>query len=192
MRRMLWVLGVLLLGGVACQEASRVEGRYPLWTQEGTRVEFPRDFQGKVVLVAFFYAQCPDICPMIAQRMRAIWEHLPDTGGVRALLISFDPQRDTPERLRAFAEAHELPQPGFVLASGQPEVVEALVERFGVVVQKTPTEFTEDGTAVYFFAHSDALFLVDPEGRIRKRYPGTEAPIDEVVREVERLRRERS
>ncbi len=104
-------------------------------------------------------------------------------------MISFDSRRDTPERLRDFAQAHELPQPGFVLASGRPEVVEQLLQRFGVVVQKTPTEFTEAGEA-YFYAHSDALFLLDGRGRIRKRYSGTEAPIAEVVRDVQQLRRE--
>lgn len=180
----------LWLGIGGCQpEGTVVRGPYPLWTQQGNRVEFPRDFRGRVLLVAFFYVQCPDICPMIAQRMLQIWQALPDTGGVQALMISFDPQRDSPERLRDFAQAHGLPEPGFVLLSGKPEVVEELTQLFGVVVQKTPTEFT-DGGASYFFAHSDALFLVDGEGRIRRRYSGTEAPVAEVVRDVEQLRSE--
>ncbi|GBD06288.1 hypothetical protein HRbin21_00074 [bacterium HR21] len=175
---------------VGCHEGEPVREQYPLWTQQGTAVEFPQDFRGRVVLVAFFYVQCPDICPMIAERMRQIWEALPDTAGVQAVMISFDPRRDTPERLRDFAQAHGLPEPGFVLASGRPEVVDQLVERFGVVVQKTPSEFTAGGEA-YFFAHSDVLFLLDSQGRIRKRYSGTDAPIAEVVRDVEQLRQER-
>ncbi|MDW7996106.1 MAG: SCO family protein [Bacteroidota bacterium] len=175
--------------GGGCQREEVIAGRYPLWTQEGKGVDFPQDFRGKVLLVAFFYVQCPDICPMIAERMKQIWEALPETTGVQAVMISFDPARDTPERLRDFAEAHQLPRPGFVLASGRPEVVEALVQLFGVVVQKTPTEFT-DVTPTYLFAHSDVLFLLDKAGRLRKRYSGTEAPIAEVVRDVQQLRRE--
>lgn len=187
-----YALGVVLVGLIGCSGNHEViSGRYPLWTHEGTMVEFPRDFRGKVLLVAFFYVQCPDICPMIAQRMHQIWQALPDTAGVQALLISFDPQRDTPERLRDFAEAHALPQPGFVLASGRPEVVEGLTQLFGVTVQKTPTEFGEGGTVSYFFAHSDVLFLVDADGRIRKRYSGTDAPVESVVRDVEQLRQQR-
>ncbi|MCS7176722.1 MAG: SCO family protein [Candidatus Kapabacteria bacterium] len=188
-----WALvgvGALLLIALSgCRREEPILGQHPLWTQDGRTVDFPRDFRGEVLLVAFFYVQCPDICPMIAERMRQIWEALPETTGVRAVMISFDPARDTPERLREFAEAHQLPQPGFVLASGRPEVVEALVQLFGVVVQKTPTEFT-DGTPIYFFSHSDVLFLVDGAGRIRKQYSGTEAPIAEVVRDVQQLREE--
>lgn len=179
---------VLTLALLGCQgEAEVVHGHYPLWTQHGEFVDFPQDMRGEVVLVAFFYVQCPDICPMIAQRLLQIWQALPETSGVRAVMISFDPGRDTPERLREFAEAHGLPEPGFVLCSGKSAVVEELVQRFGVVVQKTPTEFV-NGEQVYFFAHSDVLFLVDGKGRIRKRYSGTNAPIDEVVRDVQYLR----
>lgn len=185
---------VSLLGLTAslygCQEGELLQEQYPLWTQEGTVVNFPRDFQGKVLLVAFFYVQCPDICPMIAERMRQIWEALPDTAGVQAVMISFDSRRDTPERLRDFGQAHGLPEPGFVLASGRPEVIEQLLQRFEVVVQKTPSEFTDGGEA-YFFAHTDVLFLLDASGRIRKRYSGTDAPIAEVVRDVVQLKRYR-
>lgn len=179
---------VVISALLGCQaEQGVVQGSHYLWTQQGKLINFPQDLRGEVLLVAFFYVQCPDICPLIAQRMVQIWQALPETRGVRAVMISFDPERDSPERLREFAEAHQLPEPGFVLCSGKPEVVEQLVQQFGVVVQRTPTEFTDGGVS-YFFAHSDVLFLVDGAGRIRKRYTGTDAPIAQVVRDVQQLR----
>jgi protein SCO1/2 len=184
------VAGAVLLVGIAgCAHREAPLPEVRLWTHTGDTVEFPTHFAGSVVLLAFFYVQCPDICPMIAERMRQIWEALPDKHRVRGVMISFDPLRDTPERLREFAQVHELPLGEFVLATGKPEAVEALTRAVDVVVQKSPTEFADDGTPVYFYAHSDVLLLLDGRGRVVGRYSGTEAPVDRVVRDVQQLQK---
>ena len=64
-----------------------------------------KDFAGKVVVLFFGYTQCPDVCPTTMVELVAVKKLLgPDGARLQGLFVTLDPQRDTPEVLKAYVE----------------------------------------------------------------------------------------
>ena len=120
-----------------------------------------QDFKGKAVVVFFGYTQCPDVCPTtmadIAQAKKLLGA---DGAKVQGIFITIDPERDTPELLKAYVANFG---PDFVALRGTPEQTAAVAKDFKVyykkVEGKTPGSYTMD--------HSAASFVYDPQGRLR-------------------------
>jgi protein SCO1/2 len=139
------------------------------------------DFRGKVVVMFFGYVQCPDVCPTTLSDMRLAKEKLGADGDrLQILFVSVDPERDTPEVLKAYMTAFD---PDFLgLYAGSPDKLADLAREFRIYYKKvegrTPASYTVDHTA--------SSYIYDPQGRLRlsSRY-GT--PVDAVVEDVKRL-----
>ena len=120
-----------------------------------------QDFKGKALVVFFGYTQCPDVCPTtmaeIAQAKKLLGA---DGEKVQGIFITVDPERDTPEVLKAYMANFD---PGFVALRGTPEQTAAVAREFKVyykkVEGKAPGSYTMD--------HSAASFVYDPQGRLR-------------------------
>lgn len=125
------------------------------------KVRSLQDFKGKAVVVFFGYTQCPDVCPTtmadIAQAKKLLG---PEGTKVQGIFITIDPERDTPELLKAYVANFG---PDFVALRGTPEQTAAVAKDFKVyykkVEGKTPGSYTMD--------HSAASFVYDPQGRLR-------------------------
>ncbi len=120
-----------------------------------------KDFQGKAVVVFFGYTQCPDVCPTTMAELAQAKKLLgPDGDKVQGIFVTVDPERDTPEVLKAYMANFD---PGFVALRGTPEQTAAIAKDFKVyfkkVEGKTSTSYTLD--------HSAASFVYDPQGRLR-------------------------
>ena len=84
------------------QGAALVGGPFSLVNTDGKSVT-DRDFRGKLMLVFFGYAHCPDVCPTELQTMSAVMDKLgPEAAKVAPIFISVDPKRDTPEALSSY------------------------------------------------------------------------------------------
>jgi protein SCO1/2 len=120
-----------------------------------------KDFAGKVVVLFFGYTQCPDVCPTtlaeIAQAKKLLG---PDGDKVQGVFITVDPERDTPQVLKAYMGNFD---PGFVALRGTPEQLAAVAKDFKVYFKKV------DGKAPgsYTMDHSAASYAYDPQGRLR-------------------------
>jgi protein SCO1 len=119
------------------------------------------DFKGKVVVLFFGFAQCPDVCPTTMAEIAAVKKSLGKEGEkVTAVFVTVDPERDTPQVLKAYMESFD---PSFTALRGTPEQTAALAKYFKIyykkVEGKTPTSYTIDHTA--------ASFVYDPQGKIR-------------------------
>jgi len=188
---------VLLVG---CGESydSLSDEAYPLTNYDGTAVTFPAAYEGEVVLVGYVYTQCPDICSVITANMRNVYDALDgDTEGVQFVTITFDPARDTPAQLAAYAETFSLQERQWDLLTGNPATIHALMQRMGVrraLAGEDAAAF--DGTFPededYIIDHTDRMTLIDGEGRIRDYYMGSRMPAEMVVEDINHLRRERS
>jgi len=131
------------------------------------------DFKGKVVVLFFGYAQCPDVCPTTMTEMAQVKQLLgADAGKLQVVFVTVDPERDTPEVMKAYMGAFD---PAFVALIPTPEQLPALAKDFKVyykkVEGKTPTSYSMD--------HSAASFVYDPQGRLRlyARYGSGVAPM---------------
>jgi protein SCO1/2 len=119
------------------------------------------DFRGKAVVVFFGYTQCPDVCPTtlatLAETMKLLG---PDADRVQVVLITVDPERDTPALLSEYVPAFDK---RFVGLSGDAAATERVAKEFKVIYQKQPGP--TPGT--YTVDHSAGVFLFDPQGRLR-------------------------
>jgi protein SCO1/2 len=119
------------------------------------------DFKGKVVVLFFGYAQCPDVCPTTMSEMAQVKQQLGADGDkLQVLFVTVDPERDTPAVMKAYMGAFD---PAFVALIPTPEQLPALAKDFKAyykkVEGKTPTSYSMD--------HSAASFVYDTEGRLR-------------------------
>ncbi len=126
------------------------------------------DFRGKAVVVFFGFTQCPDVCPSTLMELAQVKRELGAQGDkVQGIFITVDPERDTPEVLKAYMALFD---PGFLALHGTPAQIEATARDFKVfykkVEGKTPTSYTME--------HSAASFVYDTQGRLRLYVrPGT-------------------
>jgi len=120
-----------------------------------------KDFRGKVVVVFFGYTQCPDVCPTTMAELAEAKKLLgPDADKVQGLFITIDPERDTPEVLKAYMANFD---PGFLALRGTPEQVAAAAKEFKVFFRKVPGQTATS----YTMDHSAASFAFDTQGRLR-------------------------
>ncbi|MFN7570873.1 MAG: SCO family protein [Betaproteobacteria bacterium] len=118
-------------------------------------------FRGKVVVVFFGFAQCPDVCPGTLSQLAEIKRRLGADGDkLQAVFITVDPERDTPAVLAQYVPAFD---PSFIGLYGTPEETAKVAKDFKVFYQKvagkTPTSYTIDHTA--------GSYVFDKEGRVR-------------------------
>ena len=119
------------------------------------------DFKGKAVVVFFGFTQCPDVCPTSLGEL-AHARQLLGTDGERlqGLFISVDPERDTPEVMKAYMASFD---PSFLALYAAPDKLPELAKSYKIYYKKvdgpTPTSYTMD--------HSAGSYVYDPQGRIR-------------------------
>lgn len=120
-----------------------------------------KDFSGKVVAVFFGYTQCPDVCPTTLQELLEVKQALGADGDkLQPVFVSLDPERDTPEVLKAYLANFD---ESFVGLSGTPEEIAAVAKDFKIFFKKVPGKV--EGT--YTLDHSAGTYLFDPQGRLR-------------------------
>jgi protein SCO1 len=119
------------------------------------------DFRGKVVVLFFGYTQCPDVCPTTLSEIAQAKQLLgPDGARVQGVFVTLDPERDTPQVLKAYLANFD---PTFVALRGTPEQTAAVAKDFKIFYQKVPGKTPGS----YTLDHSAAAYVYDPEGRLR-------------------------
>ena len=132
-----------------------------------------KDFAGKVIVMFFGYTQCPDVCPTSMSELVEVKKLLGKDGDlVQGLFVTVDPQRDTPEVLKAYMGNFD---PTFLALYTTPEKLEAVAKDYKVYYKKvdgkTPTSYTMD--------HSAGSYVYDTQGKLRlyTRYGTGAAPL---------------
>jgi len=119
------------------------------------------DFKGRVTLVFFGYTQCPDVCPSTLAELAAVKRDLGKDGErLQGVFVSVDPQRDTPEVLKAYVGNFD---PGFVALTGTPEQIDKAAKNFKVFYAKVPGR-TEGS---YTVDHTAGTYVFDTQGNVR-------------------------
>ena len=119
------------------------------------------DFKGKVTLVFFGFTQCPDVCPTTLSELAAVKRDLGQDGErLQGVFVSVDPQRDTPEILKAYVGSFD---PGFVALRGTPEQIKDTAREFKVFYAQVPGR-TEGS---YTVDHTAGTYVFDASGKVR-------------------------
>jgi protein SCO1/2 len=139
------------------REAPATRGR----GADGGRVELAR---GRPALVTFLFAECPDVCPLLAERIRAALDDLGpgDARGLQVLAVSVDPRGDTPRAVRRFLRTHGL-QGRMDYIVGSRAELEPVWQAWLVAAQSGNARES---------IHSARVVLVDRDGRQVGSYAG--------------------
>ncbi len=140
-----------------------IGGPFSLIGTNGKRV-VDSDFRGKLMLVFFGYAHCPDVCPTELQTISTVMEKLgPEADKVAPIFISVDPKRDTPETLAAYMNNFD---PRIAGLTGDPNEVAAAAKAYRVYYRKAGDKGGDD----YAVDHSAFVYLMDGAGKYRTHF----------------------
>ncbi|ARP88995.1 SCO family protein [Bordetella genomosp. 9] len=138
------------------------------------------DYAGKVLVVFFGYTQCPDVCPTSLAEMAQVMQSLgEDAARVQVIMVTVDPERDTPEVLKQYVQTFN---PTFVGLTGTPEQVRQAAQSFKVYYAKVPAKNGVD----YSMDHSAAFYLLDAKGEARV-LAGNGTDVDSLVHDIKAL-----
>jgi protein SCO1 len=149
-----------------------------LTDQHGTKISLA-SLKGKLVLIDFIYTSCATACPVLTSRFAQIASRLGVQLGSKVTMVSItiDPEHDRPAQLLEYARTHEVSRDGWLLLTGKPEEVDAVLRIYRIKREREP-----DGT----IAHVATSFLIGPDGRQLRMYNAMEVAPATVVAEIER------
>ena len=175
-RRLMWASAFLIILIVAAAigwwnlppelhgielQSPRVADDFTLTTSKGEVMSLS-DFRGKYVVLFFGYTYCPDVCPTTLNDLQQMVKELGESRAddIQVIMISVDPERDTPEQLSTYLKYFD---PDFIGMTGTVEEVQPVASQFGIFFEK------QSGSANtnYLVDHTAAVTLLDPEGHVR-------------------------
>ena len=117
------------------------------------------DFRGRVVVLFFGFTHCPDICPTTLADVAAVMKKLgKDADRVQVLMVTVDPERDTPEVLSKYVPAFD---PRFIGLYGDAAATQRAAKEFKIFYEK------RKAGGSYSVDHSGQSYVIDPQGRLR-------------------------
>jgi protein SCO1/2 len=182
MKKSIWIFGFGLIIGFGLI-ALIVLPRMRPYTFHGTVLQSPQpapnfeltathgekirlsDFQDKLVLLYFGYTFCPDVCPATLSELRQAINYLDKQADeVQVIMISIDPERDTPEMLAEYVAHFD---PSFIGVTGTPEEIAEVATLYGIFYE------AHEGTAAtgYLVDHTATVLVVDQNGYLKLVFP---------------------
>jgi protein SCO1/2 len=159
--------------GPAAMRAGMFEPPYPapelgLRGTDGAELSLKR-YRGKVVLLAFGYTRCSEVCPVTLATLAQAQKTLGSAAdAMQVLYVTVDPARDDLASIKAYLGGY---QAGFVGGTGQQAAIDRVLKSYGAVAEKADQRGGD-----YSMGHTAAVFLIDRQGRLRAMMPfGREA-----------------
>ncbi|MBI4525356.1 MAG: SCO family protein [Deltaproteobacteria bacterium] len=155
---------------------------FTLTNQDGQQLTL-KELRGKVLAITFIFANCGDTCPLLTARMADLQARLgPDFGRkVYFVSITVDPERDTPQVLKRYAEAYKASPAGWAFLTGTQAEIRDVAKRYGVYYKRTRRGDVD---------HTFLTSLVDQSGTLRVQYMGVRFNPDEMLRDLQSLIKE--
>ncbi|MCS6933578.1 MAG: SCO family protein [Chitinophagales bacterium] len=156
-------------------------GNFRLLRQDSTWVS-ERDLKGKVTVADFFFCSCPSICPRMKTQMLRVYNQYKNDDRLILLSFTIDPQRDTVQRLKTYAQKLGVPDSRrWWFLTGDKEAIYGLAER--LMIYASPDETAPGG-----YVHNGKFVLTDAQGKIRGYYEGTdEKSVSQLLHDMELL-----
>jgi len=155
---------------------------FALISQDGAPVKLA-DYRGKVVAVTFIFTLCADTCPVLTPMMSFVQDQLGADFGEKIAFVSItvDPERDTPEVLKDYAQAFGANLNGWSFLTGSPDAIRAVTRRYGVFAAKNANGGVD---------HTFLTSIVDQRGILRVQYLGVRFDPEEFRRDLMSLLKE--
>lgn len=135
-------------------------------------------FTDKVYVTDFFFTTCPSICPIMKKQMSRVYEVFKDTPKVLLFSHTIDPEHDTVEVLKNFANGLEIETEKWQMVTGPQDEIFAMAKHYMLGAMKN-----DDVPGGYI--HSGSFVLVDEKKQIRGYYNGTDAQeVDDLIADI--------
>ena len=145
-----------------------------------------QSWEGKIVVVNFFFTHCAGICPKMTTNLKQVQEAYKDDSGVIINSLTVDPEADSASRLRQYAQQFGIHDSKWQLLTGNKKDIYRLARNEFMLVATDGDGGPDD------FIHSDKLVLIDPEKRIRGYYNGTDQQeIRQLILDIKKLQHEK-
>ncbi|MBL8905158.1 MAG: SCO family protein [Rhizobiales bacterium] len=160
------------------QNLVTIGGPFSMTDHRGRSVS-EKNFQGKARAVFFGFTACPDICPTMLTRMASLLDQLgADADKVNVILVSVDPERDTPDVLASYLQAFD---PRITGLTGTAEQLADFAKRYRVFYEKVAGE-----GGSYTMNHTSGVLLFDADGNFQSIIDGHEAE-EMALKKLERV-----
>ena len=152
---------------------------FTLTNQDGKRIA-SKDLRGRVLAITFIFASCTDTCPLLTATLAGLQDRLGADFGPRVYFVSItvDPERDTPEVLKRYAEAHRVNTAGWAFLTRTPAEIREVARRYRIYYKEKPLGDVD---------HTFLTSLVDQTGTLRVQYMGVRFKPDEMLRDLQSL-----
>lgn len=159
-------------GGVQSDCFSRaypeLGGPISLTDHTGRKVT-EEDFKGRPSLIYFGFTYCPDLCPAALTTIAAAYRKLPEgMARPQTLLVSIDPERDTPEQLATYVSSKAFPE-GLTGLTGTPEEIRAAANAFKADYSRVDQP---ESLAQYTMDHTNLIYVMDEDWKIATFFLG--------------------
>lgn len=156
---------------------------FSLTTQDNAQLKLT-DLRGKVVAVTFIFTTCKDTCPALRAKLVGVRRKLSTeiSPNVAFVAISFTPKHDTPDVLKAHANAHGADLSHWSFLTGDAKQIHALAKQYGVFVKAKKTAGDVD--------HGFLTSIIDRAGGIRVQYMGVRFEPNELLADLQGLVKE--
>ncbi|XMO88310.1 SCO family protein [Algibacter sp. AS12] len=133
------------------------------FTNQNGKTITNKDFEGKVYVIEFFFTTCPTICPRMNSNLVQIQNEFEGFEDFGVASFSINPEHDTPEVLKTYAEKYGIKNPNWHLMTGSKEAIYELANK-GFYIYTAENPDVQGG-----FEHSGNFALIDKNGFVRSR-----------------------
>ncbi|WP_034766815.1 MULTISPECIES: SCO family protein [unclassified Hyphomonas] len=162
-------------GGCMSRAYPNIGGPISLVNQDGEPVT-EETYKGHPTLIYFGFTYCPDVCPMTLVTLKRAYDRLPeDVSPPQTLLISIDPERDTPEQLAQYVSTNAFPD-NLQGLTGTPEDVRAAADAFLADYSRIEQPGSQ---SEYSMDHTSLLYLMDEDWKLKTFF--THEDTDETI-----------
>lgn len=163
-------------------------GDFSFLDQNGNTIT-QKDVKGKVFVAEYFFTTCQTICPIMNKQMQRVHEAYSENDKVNILSFTVNPEIDTVEQMKRYADEHEADAEKWHFLTGEKDKLYELARKSFFVLK--PAESQNLGDVGSDFIHTNNFVLVDQEMRIRGYYDGTnKKEVDRLIKDIEVLLKE--
>jgi protein SCO1/2 len=158
---------------------NHIVGKFRFQDQKG-RVVDEKIWMGKIVVADYFFSSCPAICPKVTYQLKRVQAF----SDKNIIISSFtvDPERDSVGKLKTYADRMGIGSNWYLLTGDKIELYRFARKDLMIVA-------TDGDGGPADFIHSENLVLIDPTGRIRGYYKGTEeAEVNGLIHDIDKLK----
>jgi len=173
---------------------------YPAWGEQIPDVSLSVPTESREIrlgdietptLLTFFYSHCQTVCPVLIATLRNVQSHAQNNGyadAVTFLPMTFDPARDTAERLGEYADEMNVDADSdnwqFLRPASKQRAKDVIQDQFGVVFQRTEPEDMD----MYMFTHTALTLLVNADGFVERAYRSKSPDEETIIADLKTVR----